>query len=156
MTVPKKTPQNLNLDEDWLAGKASLGAAANWTPDEMRVVAELAFGLAEQGRNEEAITMFEGLVALAPATAYFQSALGALKLRTGQLEDALEHFNTALQSNPRDIPSLTNRGEVLFLLGRAPEARADFEDVLSYSDGHAPDQFAIRARALLTKLNETV
>lgn len=100
--------------------------------------------------------MFEGLVALAPATAYFQSALGALKLRTGQLEAALEHLNIALQSNPQDIPSLTNRGEVLFLLGRALEAKANFEEVLSYSDGQTPDQFVIRARAFLAKLNETV
>jgi Flp pilus assembly protein TadD len=97
------------LDEDWLRGRASLGAAAGWKPEEMRIVAELGFGLAEQGRNEEAITIFEGLAALAPATSYFQSALGALKLRTGDLRSALIHLNAALTADPTDLAVPANK-----------------------------------------------
>ena len=52
------------LDEDWLRGRASLGDASGWTPEEIRIVGELGYGLAEQGRNEEAITVFEGLAAV--------------------------------------------------------------------------------------------
>ena len=42
------------LDEDWLRGRASLGAASGWTPEEIRIVAELGYGLAEQGRTVRA------------------------------------------------------------------------------------------------------
>ncbi|MGH9903048.1 MAG: hypothetical protein ACRD68_14675, partial [Pyrinomonadaceae bacterium] len=66
-------------------GRASLGAAGGWTAEEMRLVADVGFALAEQGREREAITVFEGLAALAPATAYFRAALGALWLRLGEL-----------------------------------------------------------------------
>ena len=140
------------LDEDWLRGRASLGAAAGWTPEEIRIVAELGYGLAEQGRNEEAITIFEGLAALAPATAYFQSALGALKLRTGDLQSALIHLNAALNSDPTDLSALANKGEVLMLLGRREDAMANLQGVLRLSEGNDSEALAVRARALLAQL----
>ena len=140
------------LDEDWLRGRASLGAAAGWTPEEIRIVAELGYGLAEQGRNEEAITIFEGLAALAPATAYFQSALGALKLRTGDLQSALIHLNAALKSDPTDLSALANKGEVLMLLGRREDAMSNLQGVLRLSEGNDSEALAVRARALLAQL----
>jgi len=142
------------LDDDWLRGRASLGAAASWTPEEIRIVAELGYGLAEQGRNDEAITIFEGLAALAPATAYFQSALGALKLRTGDLRSALIHLNAALNADPSDPSALANRGEVLMLLGQRDAAVSSLQGVLRLSDGNATDSLSVRARALLARLAE--
>jgi tetratricopeptide (TPR) repeat protein len=142
------------LDEDWLRGRASLGAAAGWTPEEIRIVAELGYGLAEQGRNEEAITIFEGLAALAPATAYFQSALGALKLRTGDLQSALIHLNAALNSDPTDLSALANKGEVLMLLGRREDAVSNLQGVLRLAEGNDSEALAVRARALLAQLSQ--
>lgn len=144
------------IDDDWLRGRASLGAAARWTTEEMRIIADLGYGLAEQGRNEEAITIFEGLAALAPATGYFQSALGALKLREGDLAGALEHLNAALAADPYDIAALTNRGEIRMRAGNRNAAIDDFEAVLNLAgDGEADNQFAVRARALMARLMES-
>jgi tetratricopeptide (TPR) repeat protein len=143
------------LDEDWLRGRASLGAAAKWTTDEMRVVAELGFALAEQGRNDEAITVFEGLAALAPSTAYFQSALGALKLRTGHIEAALAHLDAAIDRDPANVSALTNRGEALMRAGRRSEAILDLQEVLRLSNGEPAGPFSVRARALLAQLDES-
>jgi len=117
-------------------------------------VAELGYGLAEQGRNDEAIAVFEGLAALAPATAYFHSALGALKLRTGDLDSALAHLNSAIEADSTDVSALTNRGEVLILRGRSDAAARSLQDALALSDSNPPDGFAIRARALLAQLGE--
>ena len=141
-------------DEDWLRGRASLGAAAKWTPEEIRLVAELGHGLAEQGRSHEALAIFEGLAALAPSTAYFQSALGALKLRLGNLDGALSHLNAALDADPDDVSALTNRGETLMRLGQSREASIDLHNVLRLSNGEQPDSFTIRARALLVQIEE--
>ena len=144
------------IDEDWLAGRASLGAAGGWRPEEMRLVADIGYALAEQGRHDEAITIFEGLAALAPATPYFQAALGALWLRKGEPQRALGHLDAALEADPADITALTNRGETHLQLGDANAARRDFQRVLE-SAAPPPQSVAAmcvtRARALLQRLD---
>src|ERR1700750_3247447 len=106
----------IQFEQEWLNGGVSLGAVAGWTADEIRLVSELGYALAEQGRNQEAITIFEGLIALAPATAYFDSAPGALWLRENDPARALPYLNAAIQSDPKDIPNRVNRGEVFLRL----------------------------------------
>lgn len=146
------------LNEDWLQGRASLGAAAGWKAEEMRIVADLGYALAEQGRNDEAVTIFEGLAALAPATVYFQSALGALRLRRGELEQALVHLNAVLTADPRNVAALTNRGEARLRLGQQDAAVEDLRAVLSVA-ASAPQSIetnncAVRARALMARLSD--
>ncbi len=70
--------------QKWLDGQISLGSAANWDKDEIRIISEIAYSLAQQGRLREAVVLFEGLLTIAPATAYFQAALGALFLSSGK------------------------------------------------------------------------
>ena len=106
----------MQFEQEWINGGVSLGAAAGWTADEIRLVSELGYALAEQGRNPEAITIFEGLVALAPATAYFETALGALWLRENEPARALPHLNAAIAADSSDITARVNRGEVFLLL----------------------------------------
>ena len=143
------------IDEEWLEGRASLGAAARWTAEEMRLVADIGYALAEQGRHDEAITVFEGLAALAPATGYFQSALGALWLRKGEPERALPFFEAALGAVPEDVATLTNRGEAHLQIGDREAARRDFETVLrlgARADEPVSATCVTRARALLARL----
>ena len=149
------------LDIDWLQGRASLGAAAGWTPEEIRLVADLGYALAEQGRHEEAITVFEGLAALAPATGYFQAALGALRLRTGDPHRALTHLNAALAIDPRDYVTLVNRGEAYLLLNDTGRAVQDLDAAFraggqqAAATAGAPMSLT-RARALLLRLQGRV
>src|ERR1044072_6889896 len=91
------------LFEDWLEGRASLGAAGGWTAEEMRLVADIGYALAEQGRHDEAGTILGALGVLAPEPAYFQSALGALGLREGEPERALEPLEAPLAADPTDV-----------------------------------------------------
>lgn len=140
---------------EWLQGRASLGAAGGWTAEEMRLVADIGYALAEQGRNDEALTVFEGLAALAPATAYFQSALGALRLRKNEPERALAHLDAALAADPQDLTALTNRGEARMQLGDAAGALADLRAVsesVAAPAGTPAEACVTRARALLRAL----
>ena len=144
------------LLEDWLQGRASLGAAGGWTPEEMRLVADVGYALAEQGRHDEAVTVFEGLAVLAPATAYFQSALGALWLRKGEPGRALEHLDAALAADPADVTARVNRGEAAMQLGDREAARRDLLGALELGPRHSQAAAApalVRARALLAQLN---
>lgn len=145
------------IDEDWIRGRASLGAAASWTAEEIRLIADLGFALAEYGRDEEAVVIFEGLAAIAPATAYFQSALGALLLRIGDLDRAETHLNTALTADPQDLAALVNRGELYMRQERRDLAIKDFLTLLDLPQIRANEdssQYAIRTRALLSTLTQ--
>lgn len=143
----------MQFEQEWINGGVSLGAAAGWTPDEIRLVSELGYALAEQGRNHEAITIFEGLIALAPATTYFEVALGALWLRENNPSQALQHLNAALAADPNDIPTRVNRGEVYLRLENFEAARKDLKFALKKRDkipaSNLLEQCFTRARALL-------
>lgn len=150
--------QTENAMQKWLDGQISLGAAARWDKDEIRIISEIAYSLAQQGRNQEAILLFEGLIAVAPGTAYFQSALGALHLRIGDFAQAVERFNHALIIEPNDIVALVNRGESFIKTGNIPEGRKDLEKAVDISKRLPAKQYDIndetqltvkRARALL-------
>ncbi len=144
----------IKFEQEWIKGGVSLGAAAGWTADEIRLVSELGYALAEQGRRREAITIFEGLVALAPATAYFETALGALWLRENEPARALQHLNAAISADSADIPARVNRGEVFLMLANYDGARDDLDFVLHQKIPAERRNFIIqcqtRARALLT------
>jgi tetratricopeptide (TPR) repeat protein len=143
------------ISTDWMQGRASLGAAAGWTAEEMRVVAEVGYALAEQGRNAEAITVFEGLAALAPATAYFQAALGALWLREGELGRAVACLDASLAADAGDATALVNRGEAHMQSGNFAAARGDFQAALRLGTMPLEATAArslVRARALLARL----
>lgn len=116
-----------NAMQKWLDGQISLGAAASWETSEIRIISEIAYTLAQQGRVREAIVLFEGLLAVAPATAYFQAALGAMFLRLKNFAKAVEHLDAALVIEPNDIVSLVNRGEAKLRAGNLEAARFDLE-----------------------------
>ena len=149
-----------NLTGKWLGGQVSLGAAAQWNKDEIRLISEIAYSLAQQGRVPEAVVIFEGLLAIAPATAYFQAALGALHLRLKNLPQAIEHLNAALKIESKDILALVNRGEAQLLSGDLEAARDDLEKAVQIAankpknafENNGGSEIALavkRARALL-------
>ena len=142
----------MQFEQEWINGGVSLGAAAGWTEDEIRLVSELGFALAEQGRNHEAITIFEGLIALAPATAYFEAALGALWLRENNPARALPHLNAALAADQNDIVARVNRSEVFLRLENYEGAKIDLDFVLKQKikpeNKSLLEQSLTRARAL--------
>ena len=119
--------QTENAMQKWLDGQISLGAAASWDTSEIRIISEIAYTLAQQGRAREAVVLFEGLLAVAPATAYFQAALGAIFLRLKNFPRAIEHLDAALKIEPNDIVSLVNRGEANLRNGNIEAAQIDLE-----------------------------
>jgi tetratricopeptide (TPR) repeat protein len=144
------------LEQEWLLGRTTLGVAAGWTDEEIHLVAELGFALAEQGLNEEALRIFEGLAALAPHAPYFQSALGALWLRMDELERAIAHLDAALKSDPQDFLALLNRGEAWMRLGDRAAARRDLAAAVTLGESLEVEENArslARARAQLAHLD---
>lgn len=139
-----------NLMKEWLAGQVSLGAVADWNKDEIRIISEIAYSLAQQGCYEEAIVLFEGLLAIAPATAYFQSALGALYLRLKNLSKAISYLDAALKIEENDVISLVNRGEAQLLGGNIAQARQDLETALQIAARKPNKQDSINNETILS------
>lgn len=136
--------------KEWLGGQVSLGAVADWNKDEIRIISEIAYSLAQQGCYEEAIVLFEGLLAIAPATAYFQAALGALHLRLKNLKKAISHLDAALKIEANDVISLVNRGEAHLLDGKIEPARQDLETALQVAARKPNKQDSINDEIILS------
>lgn len=144
----------------WLYGEKSLGEVCGWETEEVRIVADLGFALAEQGREREAVTIFEGLAAVSPhnnrAYAYFQSALGALRLRLDNPHKAVAHLTASLNIDADNISVLVNRGEAYLKLKEYTAASADFQRALNLGESEGDDYqlapFLVRARVLLGNL----
>ena len=103
------------------------------TQNEIRIISEIAYVLAQQGRIRESIILFEGLLAVAPATAYFQAALGALFLRLKNFPQAIEYLDAVLEIEPNNITALVNRGEAHLLSGDLISAQKDLEKAIKIS-----------------------
>ena len=142
--------EQTDLTRQWLEGQISLGAAAEWNKDEIRIISEIAYSLAQQGRYAEAVVIFEGLLAIAPATAYFQAALGALHLRLKNTPKAIEHLNAALKIEETDVVSLVNRGEAHLLSGSVEAARTDLEKALQIAARRPKNETDINNETTLT------
>lgn len=142
--------EQTDVTQQWLAGQISLGAAADWNKDEMRIISEIAYSLAQQGRYGEAVVIFEGLLAIAPATAYFQAALGALNLRLKNTSKAIEHLDAALKIEAADVISLVNRGEAYLLVGNLERARLDLEAALRIAAEKPKSETDINNETVLT------
>lgn len=112
-----------------------------------------------QGKYNEAETIFRGLVTLNPSVAYYHTALGSILEAQEKYDDAMEEFNAALNIDGKDICALVNRGEIRLRKGQIIEAAADFqagikldeqkmEDQKKRGEKVSPDPAAQRARAL--------
>lgn len=139
-----------DLTKNWLSGRISLGAAADWNKNEIRIISEIAYSLAQQGSYEKAIVLFEGLLAVAPATAYFQAALGALHLRLKNLSRAIEYLDAALKIESADVLSLVNRGEAHLLGGDTARARQDLESAMQIAAGKTKKRDAVNDEIILS------
>lgn len=103
--------------------RRALGAA----PDHPDLLGELAHLLRRDGREGDAIACLERAVAAAPKRAGTFNDLGALYQLRGNVESALACFERAVDLEPGLGEAHFNRAKLLDDLGRADEARAEFE-----------------------------
>lgn len=113
--------------QSWIDGRVPLARVKEWQQEEYQLLMMLGFTLHEQGRSEEAVIIFEGLLSLDPRNAYCHSALGAAYMRLEQDERAMSHLNMALQLDAKDISAYINRAEVAMKQKSYKQAQADLE-----------------------------
>ncbi|WP_242443069.1 tetratricopeptide repeat protein [Magnetospirillum sp. 15-1] len=100
-----------------------------------------AEALHNQGRVEEAESLYHRIVEPSPLAARALTNLGVIAQQRGQADTALELHRRALDLAPDLAEAWCNRGDLLSDLGRLEEAETDFARAAALSPGLAPAWF---------------
>ena len=82
------------------------------------------------GDRAEARAALTEALSLDPGTAKAHNTLGVMSAQEGRLEEAIAHWRTASDLNPKDYQTLFNLGSTLDRLGRTAEAEPFFRRYL--------------------------
>ena len=137
-----------NRLEAFIQGRITLGELEGIPKDAQYDMAKLGFGFLGEGKLDKARSVFEGLLALDPYDAYFQTAVGSIAHQEGKLEEAEARYSRALEINPFSAVARAHRGEIRLANGQLTEAIDDFVRAIQ-EDPEANEPATRRARALL-------
>lgn len=131
-----------------------LGSVLGVTEQQIEAIAAVGYNLYQQGKLDDAETVFRGLAATDNKSAYGYAGLGAVAMakRPSDLPTAYENISKAAELAPHDPTILANLGEVLLRQGKFAEAGQQFKKALEL-DPDSKDPGANRARAILSGLN---
>jgi Flp pilus assembly protein TadD len=135
--------------EKWVFGEATMGQLYGITIEEAYSIAELGYTFAEQGRLNDAQTVFLGLVVSNPYDPYFHSMLGSIFQKQENLDGAIEEYSIAIALDPANVEAYANRGELLMRKGAFEQAAKDFKNAVEL-DPHEQNPSVNRARVLAT------
>ncbi|MCK6547066.1 hypothetical protein L6R52_14550 [Myxococcota bacterium] len=126
-------------------GEISLATYAGLGPEELAQVMELALRQLEIGKTQEAVRLFEGLVALDATNPVFHEYLGLALERAHELDRALDAYSANLEHlgrlkdvDGRLVEGYLLRARVLALRGALREASADLSRAKSHDRGLDP------------------
>jgi Tfp pilus assembly protein PilF len=108
-----------------------------------------------RGDLAKARTVFEGLVAMDPASSDAHAALGALLTRTIESDLALEHLNKAIELNETEIAAYVNRAEIKLRQKQGESAVADLKRAIAL-DPRQKNPAANRARAMVMGIHDAL
>ena len=138
---------------DFLDGRIGWGEVFNFTPEQMEQMAEMGYTHFKVGRYQDAERFFKVLTILDWDNYYYHSMLGSILQRQKRDGEAIVEYTQALESNPNDIVSLTNRGEIFMKHGWLLNAGQDFDKAAAL-DPAGENKWANRARVLKEQLDK--
>jgi tetratricopeptide (TPR) repeat protein len=121
----KKSAVPEPLAEAVIRGEVTLGQFLGVSKEDMYRWANTAHQLLQAGSTQQALTIFQGLVAASPTDAVFHAQLAATFMTLERFDEAFDEFNLALQFNNGHVDALAGRGEIHLRRGQVPEALAD-------------------------------
>ncbi len=101
--------------------------AAELSPEDPYVHAQLADALLMQNRLSEALGIYQATVGDFPQNAVARNGLAEVLKATGRLPEALEAYQATVQEFPQDVVARTGLAEVLKATGRLPEALVAYQ-----------------------------
>lgn len=125
----------------------------NATETQFQAIAALAFNFYQQGKLEEAESLFRFLQLVNPKSYYGHAGAGvvAMAQQPPKLEEACEGLSRAAELEPNDASVQASLGEVLLRQGKFEEAAPHFKKAVEL-DPQQKDPGALRARAVISGL----
>lgn len=136
------------LATEWSKGRVSLKQIVGLNEEELYAIASQGYFLFLQGKTQEALVVFEGLVAIDPRNPYYYRALGAIYWRLKASNKAIKQFTYAIRVAPTDISSHINRAEVYVAQGKFNLARTDLQHAMRHA-GTLDQPLLQKARAIM-------
>jgi len=137
------------------ASPQSLRVRLGVTPKEFREMGRIGAMYYNRGDLEKARTIFDGLVAMDPASSDAHAALGALLTRTLQNDLAMVHLNRAIELNDQEIASYVNRAEVNLRQQKGEAAIEDLKRAIALDPGEKHPA-ANLARAMVIGIHDAL
>jgi tetratricopeptide (TPR) repeat protein len=137
-----------------IAGGEPAAEVLGVSDTQIQALAALGYNAYQQGKLDDAETLFRGVVALQDSSYLGHAGLGAIALakRPPDLDTAFTHLSRAAELNPNDASVQANLGEVLLRQGKVEEAKKHLEAAFKLDPGHN-DPGANRARAIVGGLD---
>ncbi|MBN2430360.1 MAG: tetratricopeptide repeat protein [Acidobacteria bacterium] len=121
-----------------LSGEKPLTELMNISAEQMGFIAELAHLYFQEGRYQEARTLFEGLLSLNQHEPYYSHALGAVFHRMDNSDLALRYYQHALKLDRNRAETWGNMGELLLAQGQGEKALEYLEKAEQLYAGQDP------------------
>ncbi len=134
-----------------------MGSVLGLSEAQLQAIAALAYNKYQQGRLEDAETIFRGVAALDTKSYFGYAGLGTIALakRPPDLEAALSNLSKAAELKPDDATIQANLGEVLLRQGKVDQAKSHLEKAFQLDPNHK-DAGVNRARAIVKGLDVVV
>lgn len=90
----------------------------------------------QQGREDEALSLIQKSVGLAPGQADWHSNLGIVLKARGRLDDAVQSFQQAIALDARHVNAYNNLGVLLRAQGRPEDSEAAYRKAIAIDPDH--------------------
>ena len=138
--------------QEALDGKLPLSEALGAPEGIIELFALMGAQYYDQGRYEDARSMFQGAATLDSSNYYGHAGLGAIALIEEDLEGARVHLLRAYALNSKDPAVCANLGEVYLRCGETGDAARFLREAASL-DPERLSPFANRARGMLSAID---
>jgi tetratricopeptide (TPR) repeat protein len=118
----------------------TLAQALGREPALLQEISRIAQLALRSGANENARTLYLGLVAAAPSDAEFNYGLATTYVALERFSDAQAHYDASIKAAFSHVGALAGRGELMLRLGRRREAMADLTRAVAYDAGRSSEE----------------
>ncbi|QRK04590.1 tetratricopeptide repeat protein [Archangium violaceum] len=139
--------------EKLIRGEITLGEFLGMPTQVLYRWAETAHNLLQAGSTQQALQIFQGLVAAAPYDSVFHCQLAATYMTLERYDEAFEEFSQSLRFNGSNVDALVGRGEIHLRRGNVPEGLVDFTLAVK-KDPELKRRSTQRARSMLLVLKQ--
>lgn len=123
------------IGEAVIRGEITLAQFLNLSNEDLYKWANSAYQLLQAGSTQQALAIYQGLVAASPMDAVFHAQLAAAYMTLERFDEAFDEFTMALRFNEGHVDALVGRGEVYLRRGQVPEALADLSAAIQKDPG---------------------